>query len=71
MNDVPEIAIVDAITTSQIDEHVENCARCKHADRIGRLCPVGRAWFDTQVNDLVQHIQNETIPIPIRMIREN
>ena len=43
----------------QIEEHVSSCPKCRHAKRIGALCPVGRKWLDAQLLPLISEIREE------------
>ncbi|MBE3095758.1 MAG: zf-HC2 domain-containing protein [Planctomycetes bacterium] len=37
---------------TEIKKHVASCPKCRHAKRIGALCPVGRKWLDAQFRSL-------------------
>ena len=39
---------------TQIEEHEASCPKCRHAKRIGTLCPIGRKWLDTELHSLIR-----------------
>ena len=38
---------------AEIKEHVASCPKCRHAKRIGVLCPIGRKWLDAALCSLI------------------
>ena len=38
----------------EIEEHIAACPKCRHASRMGHLCPVGRKWLKAELNSLIR-----------------
>jgi len=43
----------------EIEEHVASCCKCRHAKRIGALCPIGRKWLDAQFRSLILRVPED------------
>ncbi len=68
-----KLSKVIRMSKEEIDNHVAGCTRCKHADEIYKLCPIGMVWLEQGMSDLLKLIETPSpnSPLAIRMIRDS